>query len=88
MGRGSIAKPNWAVRLGEFMRMYSLAVASAQIRHRRYLPTAHSFSSQLTYLWFDPDQIETFTQNSWLWSSSRWNLLTLDERDFLNMEYG
>lgn len=70
------------------MRMYPLAVASAQIRHRRYLPKAHEFSAQLTYLWFDPDQIKTFTQKSWLWSSSRWNFLTLDERDFLDMECG
>jgi DUF1365 family protein len=53
-----------------------------------YLPKAHAFETQLTYLCFDPDQLSSFTQKSWLWSSSRWNLLTLDERDFLNMEYG
>lgn len=70
------------------MRIDSLAIAFTQIRHRRYLPKAHAFSTQLTYLWFDPDQIETFTQKSWLWSSSRWNFLTLDDRDFLNMECG
>ena len=70
------------------MQMYPLALASAQIRHRRHLPKAHAFETQLTYLWFDPDQLSTFTRKSWLWSSSRWNFLTLDERDFLTMECG
>ena len=55
------------------MQMYPLAIASAEIRHRRYLPQAHAFETQLTYLWFDPDQFATFTRKSWLWSSSRWN---------------
>jgi len=63
------------------MQMYPLAIASTEIRHRRYLPKAHAFETQLTYLWFDPDQLATFTGKSWLWSSSRWNLLTLDERE-------
>lgn len=70
------------------MQMYPLAIASAEIRHRRYLPKAHAFETQLTYLWFDPDQLATFTGKSWLWSSNRWNFLTLDERDFLSMECG
>lgn len=34
------------------MQMYPLAIASAEIRHRRYLPKAHAFETQLTYLWF------------------------------------
>lgn len=70
------------------MQMYPLAIASAEIRHRRYLPKTHAFKTQLTYLWFDPDQLSSFTQKSWLWSSRHWNFLTLDERDFLTMEYG
>ncbi|TCB82330.1 DUF1365 domain-containing protein [Acinetobacter sp. ANC 4173] len=70
------------------MQMYPLAIASAEIRHRRYVPQSHAFETELSYLWFDPDQLATFTQNSWFWSSSRWNFLTLDERDFLNMECG
>ena len=60
------------------MQMYPLAIASAEIRHRRYLPKAHTFETQLTYLWFDPDQLSSFTQKSWLWSSRHWNFLTLD----------
>jgi uncharacterized protein len=67
------------------MQMYPLAIASAEIRHRRYLPKAHAFETQLTYLWFDPDQLATFTGKSWLWSSNRWNFLTLDERDILKL---
>ena len=70
------------------MQMYPLAIASTEIRHRRYLPKSHTFEVKLSYLCFDPDQLANFTQKSWFWSSSRWNLLTLDERDFLNMEYG
>lgn len=70
------------------MLMSPLAVAPVNIRHRRYLPKSHAFEAKLSYLWFDPDQIASFTQQSYLWSSSRWNLLRLDPDDFLNMEYG
>lgn len=40
------------------MLLTPLAFAPAQIRHRRFLPKAHHFEAKLTYLWFDPDQIE------------------------------
>ncbi|MGE8561510.1 MAG: DUF1365 domain-containing protein [Acinetobacter sp.] len=70
------------------MLMSSLAVAPVTIRHRRYLPKPHEFEAQLSYLWFDPDQIESITQHSCLWSSNRWNLLRLDCSDFLTMEQG
>ncbi|RKG39780.1 DUF1365 domain-containing protein [Acinetobacter rongchengensis] len=70
------------------MQVYPLAIASAKIRHRRYLPKSHTFETHLSYLWFDPDQLTTFTQKSCFWSVSSWNLLTLDERDFLIMECG
>ena len=53
------------------MWMSSLAVAPVTIRHRRYLPKQHEFDAKLNYLWFDPDQIESITQQSCLWSSNR-----------------
>ena len=68
--------------------MSDLAVAPAYIRHRRYLPKSHEFESQLSYLWFDPDRIESFTKKSWLWSSNRWNVLKLDSADFLTSGSG
>ena len=70
------------------MHRYSLAIAHSHIRHRRYLPKSHEFSAQLNYLCFDPDKIEEFIQKSWLWSTQRWNVLTINENDFLNMESG
>ncbi|MFW1853242.1 DUF1365 domain-containing protein [Acinetobacter guillouiae] len=70
------------------MLMTKLAVAPVVIRHRRYLPKSHKFEAQLNYLWFDPDQILSITQQSYLWSSSRWNLLKLDPNDFLVEEHG
>ena len=70
------------------MHRYSLAIAHSRIRHRRYLPKSHEFSAQLKYLCFDPDKIEEFSQKSWLWSTKRWNVLTINENDFLNMESG
>lgn len=70
------------------MWMSSLAVAPVTIRHRRYLPKQHEFDAKLNYLWFDPDQIESITQQSCLWSSNRWNLLQLDADDFLKMQQG
>lgn len=70
------------------MQNYGLAIASSHIRHRRYLPKSHEFSTKLNYLCFDPDQIEAFSQKSWLWSTKRWNLLSINENDFLNMESG
>ncbi len=70
------------------MYRYSLAIAHSHIRHRRYLPNSHEFSAQLKYLCFDPDKIEEFSQKSYLWSTKRWNLLTINKHDFLNMESG
>ncbi|MBJ8551152.1 DUF1365 domain-containing protein [Acinetobacter bereziniae] len=70
------------------MLLTELAIAPASIRHRRYLPKSHQFEAKLNYLWFDPDQIHYFTEQSYLWSSQRWNLLKLDPNDFLIEEYG
>ncbi|WP_407303835.1 DUF1365 domain-containing protein [Acinetobacter sp.] len=66
----------------------SLAIADAKIRHRRYAPKAHSFESSLSYLWFDPDQLESITAKSWLWSCRRWNILNLYPADFLTAYQG
>ena len=74
--------------LRSIMHKYELAIAQSRIRHRRYLPKSHEFSAQLNYLCFDPDQIEAFSQKSWLWSAKRWNVLSIHEHDFLNMESG
>ena len=70
------------------MQMYPLAIATAKIRHRRYLPTVHHFESYLNYLWFDPEQISTWNKKSWLWSAQKWNVLSLNEDDFLTMQRG
>ena len=70
------------------MQMYPLAIAYANIRHRRYLPKAHHFKNTLTYLWFDPDQLERFVQNSHLWSKKNFALLSLNPDDFLTMASG
>ena len=70
------------------MLMTSLAVAPAMIRHRRYLPKSHEFDAKLSYLWFDPDQMDCITQQSWLWSLKRWSVLRLDADDFLIAEHG
>lgn len=65
-----------------------LAMAPAQISHRRYQPKAHAFASGLTYLYFDPDQMKTWTQGSSLWSATGFNLLCLNEADFLTSALG
>ncbi len=66
----------------------SLAIARSQIRHRRYLPKSHYFSSQLNYLWFDPDQIIHFVQQSPFWSTKKIACLSLNEADFLTQQQG
>lgn len=70
------------------MLFYTLAVAPASIQHRRYAPKAHEFSACLNYLWFDADQIDSITDNSWLWSNRNWNVLTLNPDDFLTQYTG
>ncbi|WP_111891198.1 DUF1365 domain-containing protein [Acinetobacter sp. MB5] len=70
------------------MQLHTLAIASAKIRHRRYVPKAHEFLARLDYLWFDADQIDSITQNSALWSSRNWNVLTLNPDDFLTQYTG
>lgn len=70
------------------MQFYSLAVAPALIRHRRYAPKAHDFAARLNYLWFDADQIPQITQKSYLWSTEKWNILSLNPNDFLTQYSG
>lgn len=70
------------------MHRYGLAIAASKIRHRRYLPKSHEFSAQLNYLCFDPDQIHSYSQKSWLWSTQGWNVLAIKDQDFLTMESG
>ena len=65
-----------------------LAIAHAQIRHRRYSPKPHAFESSLSYLWFDPDQLPEITKKSWLWSTGHWNILNLATTDFLKHYHG
>ena len=65
------------------MHQPSLAIAKAHIRHRRFFPKSHDFKSCLSYLYFDPDQIEQHVRESKLSSTKAWNVLTLDEGDFL-----
>ncbi|WP_288418950.1 DUF1365 domain-containing protein [uncultured Acinetobacter sp.] len=66
----------------------SLARAPAKIRHRRYSPKSHAFESELTYLWFNPDQIEHDAETCKLWSVRRWNILSIKPDDFLTMYSG
>lgn len=44
------------------MLLNKLAIAPALIRHRRYNPKPHEFTSTLNYLWFDPDQLVDITK--------------------------
>ncbi|MDO7467575.1 DUF1365 domain-containing protein [Acinetobacter baumannii] len=70
------------------MLLNKLAIAPALIRHRRYSPKPHEFTSNLNYLWFDPDQLVDITKDCSLWSVNHWNVLKLFENDFLSMYYG
>lgn len=70
------------------MPISPLALASANIRHRRYLPKAHSFDAKLTYLWFDPDQLQCYQSACYLWSVKRFNILQINEQDFLTQAQG
>ena len=65
------------------MHQPSLAIAKAHIRHRRFFPKSHDFKSCLSYLYFDPDEVEQRFEESKLSSTKAWNVLTLDEDDFL-----
>lgn len=70
------------------MLLTPLAFAPAKIRHRRFLPKSHQFEAQLTYLWFDPDQIEKNSKSCLFWSVSGWNILKIAASDFLSMYSG
>lgn len=57
--------------------------ATAQIRHRRFMPKAHAFQACLHYLWLDADQLPVLCAQSALWSLARWNLLSINPADLL-----
>lgn len=66
----------------------SFAIASAQIRHRRFQPKSHEFSTDLKYLWFDPEQLSDLLSQSKLCSERHWSLLNLYPEDFLTEQSG
>ena len=70
------------------MLLNKLAIAPTLIRHRRYSPKQHQFTSTLNYLWFDPDQLNEIVKDCSLWSTNHWNVLELSKNDFLNMYHG
>lgn len=53
------------------MLLNKLAIAPALIRHRRYSPKPHEFTSTLNYLWFDPDQLVDITKDCSFWSDRK-----------------
>lgn len=59
------------------------AQATAQIRHRRFMPKAHAFQARLHYLWLDADQLPALCAQSALWSQARWNLLSINPANLL-----
>jgi len=63
-----------------------LYLATAHIRHRRYLPKAHAFEYDMGYLLMDIDALPRICDRSLCWSYNRFNLISLYEQDLLQTE--
>lgn len=53
------------------------------VRHRRYLPAAHSFSYKLFYIYLDLDELDQVFKKRWFWSCKGPNLARFKRSDFL-----
>ena len=62
------------------------ALFAGKVRHRRYLPRAHTFDYPLFMVYLDLDDIETVCAKSRYWSSDRRNLVEFRREDYLGAE--
>jgi len=53
------------------MRPGPPALCRGTVFHRRFTPTAHAFTYDVSYVWFDPDHPEALTDLHWSWSTGR-----------------
>lgn len=65
------------------MTMLSSAVYEGWVRHRRYVPHAHTFSYRMAQLYLDLDELDEVFRERWLWSVERRNLAEWRRDDYL-----
>ena len=54
------------------------------VRHKRFIPCLHVFSTRSFYIYLDLDQIEKFFSKSWFWSYEKKNLASFYRKDYLS----
>lgn len=59
------------------------AIYTGWVRHRRFLPVAHSFRYRIFMMYLDLDELPGLFRKRWLWSASRRNLAWFCRSDYL-----
>jgi len=52
------------------------------VSHRRFSPKAHEFVYKVAYVWFDPDDPESLTEQHWAWSTGRFRPARIADADY------
>lgn len=60
----------------------SSCLYEGNVRHRRFKPKPHDFSSNLFYTFFDLDELDSLFNKRWLWSKEKWNLVSFRRKDY------
>jgi len=59
------------------------AIYTGWVRHRRFLPVAHSFRYRIFMMYLDLDELPGLFRRRWLWSVGRRNLASFRRADYL-----
>lgn len=59
------------------------AIYTGWVRHRRFLPVAHSFRYRIFMMYLDLDELPGLFRDRWLWSAMRRNLAWFRRADYL-----
>ncbi|MGZ8252624.1 MAG: DUF1365 domain-containing protein [Methylophilaceae bacterium] len=59
------------------------AIFTGQVRHRRFLPVAHSFSYRMFMMYLNLDELPELFKGRWLWSGTKSNLAWFNRKDYL-----
>lgn len=62
------------------------AIYTGNIRHRRFVPNAHSFNYPLFMLYLDLDELPDLFSNKWFCSLERFNLVSFKRKDYFAPE--
>lgn len=63
--------------------MFNSAIYTGWVRHRRFMPVAHSFRYRMFMMYLDLDELPVLFEKRWLWSVGHRNIAWFRREDYL-----